>query len=69
MGYILKEEIAKDIQKKYKNSYISENLGLSKTYISLILHRKREIKKHIAYSFTKTLGSELEINDLFELVK
>lgn len=67
MGYILKEEKANEIKDKYRNSYISERLGLSKTYVSLILHRKKEIKKHVAYSFTKVLDSELEINDLFEI--
>lgn len=69
MGYILKEKIAEQIRAKYKNGYISEKLGLSTSYVSLILHRKRPIKKHIAYSFTKVIGSELEINDLFELVR
>ena len=67
MGYILKEDIAEQIRLKYKNSYISTKLGLSQTYISLILHRKRAIPKHMAYSFTKVINSELEIDDLFEL--
>lgn len=66
MGYVLKEDVAENIRKKYKNTYIKENLGLSECYISLILHRKREIPKHVAYSFTKTLDSEKEIDDMFE---
>lgn len=68
MGYILKEDVAEQIRNKYRNSYIVEKLGLSKPYISLILHRKRPIKKHIAYSFTKIIDMDLEIEDLFERV-
>ena len=67
MGYILKEDTANEIRAKYRAGYIAEKLGLSKSYVSLILHRKRVIKKHIAYSFTKVIDSELEINDLFEI--
>ena len=68
MGYYLKEDVAKEISSKYRNSYIVEKLGLSKPYVSLILHRKRPIKKHIAYSFTKVIDMNLEIEDLFERV-
>ncbi len=68
MSYILKENKAEEIREKYKNSYIIEKLGLSGPYVSLILHRRRAITKHIAYSFTKIINSELEIEDLFERV-
>lgn len=68
MSYLLKEDKAKEIRQKYKNSYISEELGLTKPYISTILHRTRPIKKHLAYCFTKVVDSDLEINDLFEVV-
>ena len=61
MSYILKEETAQEIRKKYKNGYISEKLGLSGPYVSLVLHRKRGIPKHVAYSFTKVIDSEKEI--------
>ena len=69
MGYLLKQNIADKIKAKYKNGYIAEKLGLSKTYVSLIFHRKRVIPKHVAYSFTKILNNEAEINDYFELVR
>lgn len=69
MGYVLKEKVAENIRRKYKNGFIASELGLSQTYVSLILHRKRKIAKHVAYSFAKVLGSELEIEDLFEYVK
>ena len=68
MGYILKPETAELIGSKYRNGYIAEQLGLSKTYISLIIHRHRAIPKHVAYSFTKVINSEYEIEDLFERI-
>lgn len=68
MGYVLKEEEAEKIRSKYRNSYIAENVGLSQVYVSVILHRKRPIPKRLAYAFTKTIDSELEINDLFEFI-
>lgn len=69
MGYILKDGVAENIREKYKTGYISTKLGLSNTYVSLILHRKRIIPKHVAYSFTKLLNSDAEINDYFKLVR
>jgi len=66
MAFILKENTAEEIKRKYKNGYIAQKLNLSGTYISLILHRKRPVAKHMAYAFTKVINSEAEINDLFE---
>ena len=68
MSYILKDVAAKSIRAKYKNSYISEKLGLSGSYVSLVLNRRRAIPKHVAYSFTKIISSDAEIKDLFEQV-
>ena len=69
MGYILKEEIANIIKEKYKTSYIANKLGLSVCYISLILHRNRIVNKHIAYSFSKVINNEAEVDDYFDAVK
>lgn len=66
MNYKLKEEIAKEISKTYKNSYISEKIGISSTYTSLIIHRHITIPKRLAYCFAKAINSEYEIEDLFE---
>lgn len=69
MGYILKEDVAELVKEKYKTNYIATKLGLSNCYVSLILHRRRKISKHVAYSFVKLLNSEAEINDYFILVR
>lgn len=69
MKYILKPNIAEQIKEKYKNGYIAKRSGLSMCYVSLITNRRREVQKRIAYAFTKSVDSELEINDLFEQVR
>ena len=69
MGYLLKEDIAKIINEKYKNSYFANKLGLSGCYISIIVHRKQKVPKRIAYSFTKAVNPEAEINDYFYIVR
>ena len=68
MGYILKDEKAKEIREKYKNSYFKEKLDLSDSYTSLILNRRVPIPKSTAYSFSKILDSNYEIKDLFNQV-
>lgn len=69
MKYILKQNVADQIKEKYKNGYIAKRSGLSMCYVSLIMNRRREVQKRIAYAFTKSVGSDLEINDLFEMVR
>ena len=69
MRFILKEDTANSIKKKYRNTYIIETVGLCPSYVSQILNRKRVVPKNVAYSFTKAINSEYEIEDLFELVK
>ena len=69
MRYILKENTSEIIKKKYRNSYIMETVGLCASYISQIINRKRAVPKNVAYTFTKAINSEYEINDLFDRVK
>lgn len=67
MSYKLKEEKAEEIKKKYKNSYFIDNIGISACYVSLVLNRKRDVSKKVAYCFTKLIDSEAEISDFFEV--
>ena len=69
MRYILKKESSDLIKKKYKNSYFVKNLDRTDTYISLIINRKKEIPKHMALAFVKTLDNNAEIEDIFDEVK
>ena len=67
--YILKEDEAKEISKKFRNQYLAETIGVSKQYISYIFHRKKHISKKLAYAFTKAVDNNSEILDLFEDVR
>jgi len=69
MRYILKEDTAKLIREKYRNSYIVKTVGLCTSYVSQIINRKRAVPKNVAYTFTKSINSEYEIEDLFKRVK
>ena len=67
MSYILKKDVAEEIKKKYKGTYLMKTIGISKCYVSLILNRKKNIPKPLAYSLTKAVDKEAEIEDLFEV--
>ena len=69
MRFLLKNSSSDLIKKKYKNTYLIETVGLCASYISQIINRKRAVPKNVAYTFTKAINSELEINDLFDRVK
>lgn len=69
MRYMLKENTSELIKKKYRNSYIENAVGLCASYVSQIINRKRAVPKNVAYTFTKAINSEYEINDLFDRVK
>jgi hypothetical protein len=69
MSYILKEESSNEFKKKYRNQYISDTAGISKTYTSLILNRKRACPKRIAYAITKVLDKDAELYDFFEVAE
>ena len=60
MKYKLKEEIAKQI----KNKHLVEKLGMSNTYVSQLVHRKRTCPKHTAYAIASLYG--VKIKDIFE---
>lgn len=65
--YLIKEEKAKEIKRKYKQEYIRNEVGISKSYISLILSRTRSCSKKTAYCITKLVNEDAEIEDYFEV--
>ncbi len=67
MNYMIKEEYAKAWKSKYKQGYIADQVGISDTYISLILCRKKACPKRIAYCLTKLVDKDKEITDFFEV--
>ena len=68
MSYVIKEDKAEEIKKKFLGKYIAMTLGRSQSNVSLILNRKLNVPKTTAYAFTKVIDKDLEIEDLFERV-
>lgn len=68
MSYILKEDKRNEIKEKFRNKYLAKTLGKTECYICLVLNRKLTCPKTTAYSFTKIIDKDLEIEDLFERV-
>ena len=68
LRYLIKPDKAEEIKEKFKNKGLANTSGLSICYINLILNGRRKIQKRIAYAFTKSINSELEIEDLFDKI-
>lgn len=67
--YKFKTEKYKEIIEKYKINGIADKIGITPTYLSLILNNKKECKKTVAYCIVKAIDSNAEINDYFILEK
>lgn len=67
--YKFKNEKYKEIIEKYKINGIAEKIGITPTYLSLILNNKKDCKKTVAYCIVKAIDSNAEINDYFILEK
>ena len=66
--YLFKKEFHDLVVRKFKISYIADDTGLSRIYVSNILNSKVAVKKLIAYCITKLIDKEAEINDYFTKV-
>jgi len=63
--YLFKKGSKEEITKKLKISYLADNTGLSRVYLSNIINSKVAVKKAIAYCITKLIDKEAEIQDYF----
>jgi len=63
--YLFKKELKNEIVNKFKISYIADNTGISRVYLSNIFNGKVAIRKTIAYCITKTIDKDKEIEDYF----
>lgn len=68
MKYIAKKEEMEKVKKIYKNKYFVDTVGISESYISLIFNGKKQCPKVVAYTITKAIDKEAEIEDYFEAV-
>lgn len=67
--YKMKEEISNSIKKQRINRKIAEKIGVTEGYISQIVNHKRiNISKTMAYAVTKAIASDLEIENIFDIM-
>ena len=65
--YKFKKEKYEKFISKYKVNGIAEKIGITPTYLSLILNTKKDCKKTVAYCICKAIDSNAKINDYFIL--
>lgn len=67
--YRIKEDKIKDIKRYGTVRKIAEITGLNEGYVSQVLKGTRTVKKKIyAYVITKSIDSNYEIENLFEII-
>lgn len=67
--YKMKEEISNSIKEQRYNRKIAEKIGVTEGYISQIVNHKRiNISKTMAYAVTKAIASDLEIENIFDIM-
>ena len=53
---------------KINQNNLANEIGLSRQYINGVINNKYNCRKIVAYSMTKLINSDAEINDYFEMV-
>lgn len=66
--YIFKKETIENVGFSKTQKMMAEIIGVSEGYFSKILNSKRKCSKILAYSITKTLDKNKEIEDFFERI-
>jgi len=68
--YKIREDMMRYVKQNIKSQkQFSRLVGLDRSYMNLILNGKRTVSKLSAFAITKAFDKELEIADLFEIVK
>lgn len=63
--YKFKKELKNEALKGRTITYLANEIGITKVYLTNILNGKRECSKVVAYSITKVLNNEKELKDYF----
>lgn len=53
---------------RIKQKNLTEIVGVSESFLSKVINRKRKCSKTLAYAISKALNSEAEILDYFERI-
>lgn len=63
--YVFKEELRKDVLRKFKMKYLAKEIGIHEVQLSRIINNKSKTSKPVAYLLTKLIDKEAEISDYF----
>lgn len=66
--YKFKKNKYDEVIAKFKIKGLAETIGITSTYLSMVLNNKINCKKTVAYCITKALNSEAEIDQFFEII-
>lgn len=67
--YKMKKEISNNIRKLRYNRKLAEKVGVSEGYMSQVVNgHKINISKTLAYAISKAIASDLEIENIFEII-
>ena len=65
--YRFKQERMDEI-KKYNINELADKIGISRVYLSYVIHNKYDCKKTIAFCITKNLDNNKEIDYYFDKI-
>ena len=68
MSYLMKKDVAEKIKNTFRGQYFIDELGISKSYLSLVLTRKKKIPKRSAFAFVKLIDKDGNVLDYFDEV-
>ena len=66
--FVMKEKEAERIKRKFKGISLAKEVGISPTYVSLILSCKKSCPKRTAFCLTKAIDKDAEIEKFFERI-
>lgn len=66
--YKFKQEKYEEIINKYKLSYIADKVGITRIYLSYVIHNKYNCSKSVAYGITKAIDENKEIDYFFDKI-
>lgn len=68
--YIIKDGMKDEIKKQSTFRNIAQKIGVTEGYISQVMNgRKTTISKVLAYAICKAISSNLEIQDVFNIIE
>lgn len=66
--YQFKKDKIKELKNKSTVQCIADKVGISRVYLSYVIHNKYNCRKSVAYSITKAIDENKEIDYFFDKI-